>query len=200
MSRLATSFVLGYHGCDQQVADSLLAGKTSVKQSRQPYDWLGPGSYFWEADPQRAEEWAKQKVERVGTGSPAVVGAVIDLGHCLDLTNRANLTIIKGAYDAFLKQQAASELPLPKNKSIPNQPDLDRTLRFLDCAVIQHLHDTVDEAISAGANLQSFDTVRGVFTEGGELFDGSGFYERTHTQIAVLNDKQIIGLFKPLRL
>jgi hypothetical protein len=43
--RLATSFILGYHGCDANVAKKLIDGKP-FKKSENDYDWLGPGIYF----------------------------------------------------------------------------------------------------------------------------------------------------------
>lgn len=50
MHRLSANFVLGYHGCDQSVADQVLAGNP-FRKSDNDYDWLGPGTYFWEANP-----------------------------------------------------------------------------------------------------------------------------------------------------
>ena len=44
MSSLITSFILAYHGCDQSVADQLVEG-AAFKESRNGYDWLGPGIY-----------------------------------------------------------------------------------------------------------------------------------------------------------
>lgn len=87
MSRLATTFVLGYHGCSLPTAERLLDGEP-FKQSRNVYDWLGKGVYFWEANPLRALQFAKEQLERRGgkRAKPGIVGAVIDLGLCLDLT------------------------------------------------------------------------------------------------------------------
>ena len=58
MSRLATSFVLGYHGCDEDIGREAIRGDTALIQSDKDYDWLGPGAYFRESDPKRAWEWA----------------------------------------------------------------------------------------------------------------------------------------------
>jgi hypothetical protein len=54
LSRLAASFVLGYHGCDAEVAHKLVNRKDEIRPSGKKYDWLGPGIYFWESDPHRA--------------------------------------------------------------------------------------------------------------------------------------------------
>src|SRR5438105_2821011 len=43
--------VIGYHGCSRAFAADLLAGRVSLEQwklSRNNYDWLGEGIYFWE--------------------------------------------------------------------------------------------------------------------------------------------------------
>ena len=63
-----------------------------MKPSENTYDWLGHGIYFWEHNYQRALEWAQQspKVEH-----PAVIGAVIDLGYCLNLTDSASTDYLK---------------------------------------------------------------------------------------------------------
>ena len=81
------SIVLGYHGCDYDVAESILAGKEEVRSSTNTYDWLGSGAYFWENNPSRALSWAtllaKSNSKKIRT--PAVIGAIIDPGNCLDL-------------------------------------------------------------------------------------------------------------------
>lgn len=63
MHRLSTSFVLGYHGCDRKVGERLLAGE-DFRPSENEYDWLGPGVYFWESNPDRALEFAQEAAAR----------------------------------------------------------------------------------------------------------------------------------------
>ena len=41
-------FVLGYHGCDRSIMNDILTGKSGLQASRNDYDWLGNGVYFWE--------------------------------------------------------------------------------------------------------------------------------------------------------
>jgi hypothetical protein len=197
LSRLATSFVLGYHGCDRVTALRAVSGDISLLQSNRDYDWLGPGAYFWEADPQRALEWAQWKVSRRDYAEAAVVGAVIDLRHCLDLVSREDLELVKAAHDAFKQVRDLAGLPMPENKSVKGEPNADRVLRFLDCAVLRHLHSILDAQPAQSRIIEPFDTVRGMFTEGGRLYEGSGFRKRSHVQIAVRNDDCIKGLFHP---
>lgn len=200
MSRLHTSFVLGYHGCDRAVGEQALTGSIELIQSDQDHDWLGPGVYFWEGDPLRAREWAEAKAARQPGMDPYVIGAVIDLGNCLDLTTRDDIELLRDAYHGLLKSQEAEGKRLPRNKDVGRDPNRDKLLRNLDCAVIRYLHDSIEEQIARGAaeaELERFDTVRGLFREGAPIYPGSGFYERTHTQIAVRSLNCIKGVFVP---
>ena len=97
---------------------------------------------------------------------PFVIGAIIDLGNCLDLSDAGSLTIIQNGYAQFkaMTESAGAELPV-------NQPahdeDTDLVKRHLDCAVVNFVH-----LLRERSELQGFDTVRGIFTEGGELYPG----------------------------
>lgn len=194
MSHLHTSFVLGYHGCCPEVGERVLAGEVLLIPSDEKYDWLGPGIYFWEADPQRAWEWAEWKVKRGDYKKPFVVGAVIDLGNCLDLMSRSDLEVLIEAYAGLDKTRKESGIlePLPENRRVGDD-DEDMLLRFRDCAVIRHLHRVMD---AAG---EPFHTVRGLFTEGKPLFPGSGFRSKTHVQVAVRDPRRIRGYFRTER-
>jgi hypothetical protein len=193
LSRLATSFVLGYHGCDRAVGLKAVLGQTGLIQSDRDYDWLGPGVYFWESDPVRAMEWANWKASRGEYAEPFVIGAVIDLRNCLDLASRENLEIVRLAYLSFIALQNEAGNPIPKNKGVSGQPDEDIKLRYLDCAVMRHLHEITYKK-------EPYDTVRGLFTEGDPLYPDGGFKSHTHVQIAVRNLKCILGLFLPNHL
>ncbi len=184
MHRLSTSFVLGYHGCDVKVAEALLGGKT-FNQSQNDYDWLGPGVYFWEANPQRGLDFAIEASARKKSSirNPTVVGAVIDLGLCLDMTTLGAIDMLKFAYDSLKGTLEAAEQDLPKNGS-------DLLLRRLDCAVVRRLHSILEEEAT------SLDTVRGVFIEGSPIYPNAGFNEKTHTQIAVRNISCIKAVFR----
>lgn len=185
MHRLSSSFVLAYHGCNRTVGERLLHGEL-FKQSNNDYDWLGPGIYFWEANPRRgldfAREYAVRKKARIR--SPFVVGAIIELGLCLDLTTLAGIEYLRMAYKSLVEVTAKARLQLPKNTP-------DGLRRNLDCAVIRRLH-----SILAEMGEPPVDTVRGVFTEGKPVYPGAGFDEKTHVQIAVRNIECIKGVFR----
>lgn len=188
MSRLATAFVLGYHGCEVSTAREAIQGRIEFLKSETSYDWLGPGSYFWESDPLRALEWAQAR----GYAEPAVIGAVIDLRNCLDLLNREDIELVRLAHESFMKARQKAGLPMPENKPARSGRSEDRVIRLLDCAVLRHLHEIIERA-----ELEPYDTVRAMFREGGELYEGSGFHEQTHTQVAVRTPECVLGLFWP---
>jgi hypothetical protein len=197
VSRLQTSFVLGYHGCDKAIGFDVVTHKIPMKPSTTGFDWIGTGVYFWEGDPQRAKEWAIEKTARGDYKEPYVIGGAIDLGNCLDLLVRENLELLRFAHDAFKADREKAGLEMPVNKKAKKDGSDDLVMRYLDCAVVDYLH-----AIIAGPNrpdgLEPFDTVRALFSEGDELYPGGGFRHKTHSQIAVRNLACIKGLFLPL--
>jgi hypothetical protein len=193
-----TGLVLGFHGCDESIVDNILLGKEDLKQSDNTYDWLGHGVYFWENSPSRALEFAKflkthpQKAKNP-IKVPAVIGAVIDLGYCLDFTDYSNLQLLKDGYNLLMTAISKSGVKLA-NKPIGETKDL--LLRDLDCAVIETLHSLR----SSKSDLKSFDSVRGVFWEGTEIYPNAGFKEKNHIQICVRNKNCIKGYFSPRQL
>jgi hypothetical protein len=181
---LSTSFVLAYHGCDLDLGECLFVGTQIFTPSDNDYDWLGPGVYFWESNPDRALEFAREKQKRgEGIRKPFVVGAVVDLGMCLDLTTKDSIESLKNAYGSLVNF-------IPEGVHLPvNGPEMWR--RRLDCAVIKFLH-----VIQKSPEAKTIDTVRGIFTEGKPIYDGAGFLEKTHVQIAVVNLDCIKAAFR----
>ena len=194
----ATSFVLGYHGCDRRIGEGILRNDEHVAISKNRYDWLGEGAYFWENSPERAREWAEflkkhppQPSRRVA--EPFVIGAIIELGNCLDLTDASSLQIVRAGYDQFQRANALAGAKLPVNEPA-HSDDIDLVKRHLDCAVVNFVH-----LLRERERLDPFDTVRGVFTEGGELYPGAKIMAKTHVQVCVRNPKKSIkGYFRPL--
>ena len=186
------NLTIGFHGCDQSVVDKVIAGKENLLASTNDYDWLGSGIYFWENNEERAMEWAVELSKRPGSSvkQPAVIGAIIDLGYCFDLTDTAYLKELKKSYDFALEFSRISGIPLPVNKTLGNSTDL--LLRKLDCYIIQTTH-----RINREANKRAYDSVRGVFWEGKPLYPNAGFAEKNHIQICICNPNCIKGYFLP---
>lgn len=60
MYKTRDNLIFGFHGCDETLCDKLVSGQiTALNYSKNSYDWLGKGMYFWENDPERALEWAE---------------------------------------------------------------------------------------------------------------------------------------------
>lgn len=173
-----------------------IEGQAELLQSKGDFDWLGPGIYFWEGDPVRAQEWAQEKKARGDYEEPFVIGAIIDFGNCLDLMVRENAELVRSASESFAETRRVAKLPMPENKAAPKDDSPDLVMRYLDCAVINHLHSIIDGP-DRPQGVESFDTVRALFPEGSLLYEGSGFRAKTHSQIAVRNTACIKGFFLP---
>lgn len=92
---------------------------------------------------------------------------------------------------------------LPQNKNLTNDQHKDRIIRELDCTLIEYMHQAILEQIveeketQGFSELKIFDSVRGVFTEGGPAFPGAGIQEKNHIQICIRNSNSIKGFFLP---
>ena len=185
--------VLGFHGCDQSVADKVLcSGSEHLLPSKNDYDWLGDGIYFWLNDPLRAFEWAEDAKHRGRIQTPAVIGAVIDLGRCLNLCEQKSVQLLKTSYEEL--NTMFKNLGMDINQEYRNQrpdPGGVMLLRKLDCLVIKHAHDIMSRYNS------TYDTVYGYFQEGTDAYPGSGIKEKSHIQICVRNTDCIKGYFLP---
>lgn len=195
-----SGLIIGFHGCDESVRNDVVYKKGIIlKSSKNEYDWLGGGVYFWENNYSRALDFAtylrdnpphnfKQKIT-----TPAVIGAVLDLGYCLDLVDSEYLNLLKEGYKLLQSSRKDFSAVIPINKAFKENSDLLK--RYLDCAVIETLH-TLNEQ----ENKTQFDSVRGVFFEGEDLYNGAGFKEKNHIQIAIRNPNCIKGYFIPREL
>jgi hypothetical protein len=167
--------VVGFHGTSVDRAETIVYAGEFIP-SKNDYDWLGHGVYFWEHAPLRAWQWARQKYR----DRAAVVEATIELGYCLDLTDLRYTSALRLSYErlreAFLKNR--TPLPLNRNKA-----------RFLDCLVINYLTNFV---------LPECETVRAPFLEGDPIYDGSMLLTQSHVQLVVRSQACIMT--KPKRI
>jgi len=184
--------ILGYHGCDQSVADHVLLKKKSLESSENDYDWLGKGIYFWEHGPERALEWAEQQKQLSKIKSPAVVGAVIHLGTCFDLLDRQSTKALRLAFPRFCEEMANQKQNIPENAPA-HGADTDMLLRKRDCAVLNWLLDLKEHS----PGLDACDSVRGLFQEDEPVYKGSAIRLKSHIQIAIRNPACILGYFSP---
>ncbi len=193
------NFVLGFHGCDINVRDKVVLEQESLRESENDYDWLGHGIYFWENNYDRALEYAKfikSNPERCTSKieTPSVIGAIIDLGYCLDLLDSAYLKLVKEGYTLLVDNNKLYGLEIPENIS-PIIKEKDLLIRKLDCAVIETIHQ-----FNRKSGKTEFQSIRGVFIEGEELYPNAGFNEKNHIQICIRNPNCIKGYFIPRKL
>jgi hypothetical protein len=189
--RQSQGLVLGFHGCDSKTAKGVFDGGR-LKPSTNDHDWLGNGIYFWEGDPWRAFAWACEAMKHPGMVTqrirrPAVVGAVLDLGRCCNLMEYGTVGELAKAFGVISNTYRAIGLELPQNTGRGE----DQVRRFRDKIVMDTVH-----AIRENEGLPSYQTVRAAFIEGERVYEGAGFRQKTHIQIAVLDDSCIKGYFR----
>lgn len=190
MYSLKPGLVIGFHGCEESIRNDIVSGKTSMKPSENAHDWLGKGFYFWENNFDRALDFAVNPPGKKNYREPAVLGAVIDLQYCLDLLDKHYLEWVKYSYNNLSLFAKIGNMSLPVN--IPVLKNKDLLIRNLDCAVIENLH-----GMRTANRLEAFDSARGVFIEGDELYPGAGFKDKNHIQICIRNPNCIKGFFIP---
>ena len=179
--------IIAYHGCDAHVAARLLAGEP-FKPSENDYDWLGRGIYFWEYGCDRAIRFAERQKELGKVATPAVVGALVQLGRCFDLMDTRFTQELGEAFQVFEKTMTTLGHTLPENRG--KTPE--RKARKLDCAVLNFWLKVLDDKMLA------YDTVRCAFWEGQVVYPSAGFHQESHIQLAVRNPACVLGVFRPI--
>lgn len=184
------SFILGFHGCDSELGEAILSGTTKhLKPSEKKWDWLGHGIYFWEGNLARAWDWAYARRDEGKIQTPFVLGAIIDLRHCLDLFDLGAMQQVKSAYRITCATYELSGKTLPVNGG--KTPD--NAARALDCLVLNNLHE-----VRKDTKQPAYDSVRGPFLEGEPIYDKAGFRSHSHIQICLRSTDCIKGYFRPI--
>ncbi len=181
--------IIGFHGCSTQVREKILSGDDELKASSNDYDWLGPGMYFWENNYDRAKAWSQANFGN----DAAVLGAIIDLGNCLDFLESKYLSLLRPAYQRLKRLSEKADFAMPVNRDAAGNSD--KIVRRLDCAVIKMIHEDIEES-----GCLPFDSVRGVFWEGSSPYEGEMFKEQNHIQLSIMNSNCIKGYFRPRQL
>lgn len=166
---------IGFHGTSAEAAQRILASGFEI--SRNEYDWLGDGAYFFQDVEARALEWAR---DRFGPQA-AVVGAEIDLEDCMDLLNARWHDVIRRAWSDLVRGIGTDPQLLPRQTSGAHR---------LDRAVINRTVAALDER---GIRVR---TVRAAFIEGEPLFPGSALWSQAHVQIAVRDPAAILRVWR----
>ncbi|WP_165247094.1 hypothetical protein [Paludisphaera soli] len=171
--------VVAFHGTTAAVAERLVDGG-AFTPSTKSYEWLGQGAYFWEYAPKQAWKWAER---RRGNARPAVVGAMIRLGNCLDLLDPENVAWLKRIQADMLETSRRARTPLRRNY---------RDKKSLDCAVFNWIYSQSD------ATATPIQTSRAVYVptdKAKRVWPGSWIYEESHVQVCVREPKNIFALW-----
>lgn len=118
---LGTALIV-YHGCDVTTRDDLVSRRLKhLDHSKNKYDWLGPGAYFFEGDVERALLFAQaahhnpdKRYTARPIATPAVVGAVLQVQSWLDMTTQAGIKQYGMAYEVFAAGRKAERKSIPK--------------------------------------------------------------------------------------
>ncbi len=167
-----------------------------------------PWCLFWENALDRAAKWAveygasnfkktlsEHEKARITENDlrPAVVGAIINLGQCLNFLDVFHMEKLRKSHIRSLVLLLEKHGPEEGEKNIKEMLNAEEWKHYFDCLAINELCMDNDEKSST-------DTVRGCFPEGGRLFEGSYIRSKMHIQIAVRNTDCIIGYFRPKNL
>lgn len=166
---------IGFHGTSVEAAQRILS--SGFRISRNDYDWLGDGAYFFQDAPARALEWAQQ---RFGDQA-AVVGAEIDLTDSIDLLDVRWHAVLDYSCTDLLRRLQEGGHPAPRQTTGAHR---------LDRAVVNHAVGLLE---SQGIPVRS---VRAAFAEGQPLFQGSALWSLAHVQIAVRDPAAIVRLWR----
>ncbi|MFI5380453.1 MAG: hypothetical protein ACHRHE_14235 [Tepidisphaerales bacterium] len=173
--------VIGYHGTTADIAGRLVDGEPFTLSNNDD-DWFGSGIYFWEYAPKQAWWWAADFKRH---DHPAVVGAVIRLGHCFDLLDPANVETLKQFHaDATAKwNEQGFEIPANGNQH-----------KKLDCAIFNLYYDSQKSP--------AIETARAVYVPTGSakrVWSRSWIYEQAHIQVCVRAPKNILAVWRVRR-
>ena len=108
------------------------------------------------------------------------------MGYCLDLADPESAATVRLAHDDYLLWCRDAGITPPRNKGPESKA------RFLDCAVMNHLHSLRESDGEA-----PYDTVRGFFNEVQPVYPTAGLRTLDHVQICIRNTRCITGFFRP---
>ena len=195
--------ILGFQGCELSVRNKLVNNPNEIEISRESYDWLGHGMYFWENNYTRAQQWADERVKSGKYKQAAVLGAVLQIGRCCDFLDSKYTELVGRYYEAIRQEYEQMGKTLPKNVDLGSDRHHDKLLRLLDCTVIENMHKLIKQSYANDISEKGystapiFDSTRGAFYEGGPAFEGAGISKKSHIQICIRNLNCIKGFFIP---
>jgi len=156
--------ITGYHGTRLNYVEPILQDGFII--SKNEYDWLGDGAYFFQDGFHLAKEWAN----KLFVDNGVVIGAKIELDNCMDLVDSRWCDFLKKAHDELLAKLKAENMLPPRQSEGAHR---------LDRAVINYAIASLERR---GHKIQS---VRAPFHEGNPLYLNSALFAKSQIQIAV---------------
>lgn len=171
--------VVAFHGTTAEAAERLVNGEPFSESDRDD-EWFGKGVYFWEYAFKQAWWWAKsyRKFDR-----PAVIGASIRLGNCLDLLDPTNTAFLREMYGELTAELVGRGLPVPKNV---------RRQKWLDCAVMNLVYS---ECEKQGRPLDAARPVYVNSSKQSRVWDRSSIRVDSHIQLCLRNQRNIVSVW-----
>jgi hypothetical protein len=116
----------GYHGTTSDAVESIL--ERGFIPSKNGWDWLGKGIYFWQDAPNRAAEWAKLKAQE-NKAAPVVLKCTIALDEsCIDLLDIGWFDLVSDVSDAYFAAAKNNGIDLCGQEGINPHFPSDRTI------------------------------------------------------------------------
>ncbi len=155
---------IGFHATSRSKVESIL--ENGFAPSRNGYDWLGDGAYFWENDLDRAAHWARRHFR----SERAVIGVLLRLTGCMDLQTQRNywLKTLQAEYIEIRNLHRRKRIKLPRQTQGANR---------LDCLVF---NSAIEHMAERGILVQS---VREMFIEGKPAWWRSAIRTQSHIQV-----------------
>jgi GNAT superfamily N-acetyltransferase len=163
-----------YHGTTTAAATKVIAGERFVL-SRNNYDWLGDGIYFWQDAPRRALDWARS----IHGADAAVIAARVELADCIDLLDVGWSTFLAEAHDLMIETYRRTGIPTPAQRGGAHR---------LDRAVLNYAVEVLE---ARGMRVR---TIRAAFNEGAPAYPGSDLFQLSHVQVAVRDQELVTSL------
>lgn len=173
---LSEYFAYGYHATSRPAANEII--RSGFVASRNDYDWIGCGVYFFQDAPMYARDWCTnyRRTERVGLEDCVVLRCEVRYRDWIDLCDSAWMSQLRGMAD--LVPAGITQDPFLSGASA--------TRHWFDYQLIEL---TVDALEQKGVSVRA---VRSPFLEGMPVAANSHFHDCQHVQIAV-RDTSILG-------
>ena len=154
----------GHHGTSARMAATIVA--EGFRVSKNNYDWLGDGAYFFQDAPLRALTWADSRFGK----DASVIECEVEIRDFIDLIDIKWAAWLALVHDRLIDELRAARMIPPVQKGKSHR--LDRDVLNYGIGLLE----------AEGLAVRG---VRGAFTEGMPAYPNSALFTQSHVQIAV---------------